>query len=272
MRRKDFACVLLETKEGKGNWANFFKEKNREFAGVEVSEAAAAELARFLEQICVTLWSLSRMARTWFLSIVDASWWYYPSKLHWVCCLVFKNPTQIVTQCWESSAVLERRQNEIIASLHLSQYLPGVPTNFRQEFSKKLKKTKNNAKDCWHSLFWRFFHSSIFFFGGLRIPLWKVIGTHEWDFLNELKPLCYLRTCASCSLSNWRGRRRWWWWCCPFFPFAMLMFYTSRVTPLEGQSKITLWNYRLEGEEGREMSRGFHSKSYFLVNITDICT
>ena len=44
MRRKDFACVLLETKEGKGNWANFFKEKIREFAGVEVSEAAA-ELA-----------------------------------------------------------------------------------------------------------------------------------------------------------------------------------------------------------------------------------
>ena len=165
MRRKDFACVLLETKEGKGNWANFFKEKNREFAGVEVSEAAA-ELARFLEQICVTLWSLSRMARTWFLSIVDASWWYYPSKLHWVCCLVFKNPTQIVTQCWESSAVLERRQNEIIASLHLSQYLPGVPTNFRQEFSKKnLKKTKNMAKDCWHSLFWRFFHSSILSWG-----------------------------------------------------------------------------------------------------------
>ena len=131
---------------------------------------------------------------------------------------------------------------------------------------------KNIAKDCWHSLFWRFFSQFNFGFGGLRIPLWKVIGTHEWDFLNELKPLCYLRTCASCSLSNWRGRRRWWWWCCPFFPFAMLMFYTSRVTPLEGQSKITLWNYRLEGEEGREMSRGFHSKSYFLVNITDICT
>ena len=40
MRRKDFACVLLETKEGKGNWANFFKEKNREFAAsVEVSES-----------------------------------------------------------------------------------------------------------------------------------------------------------------------------------------------------------------------------------------
>ena len=176
MRRKDFACVLLETKEGKGNWANFFKEKNREFAGVEVSEAAA-ELARFLEQICVTLWSLSRMARTWFLSIVDASWWYYPSKLHWVCCLVFKNPTQIVTQCWESSAVLERRQNEIIASLHLSQYLPGVPTNFRQEFSKKIsKKTKNIAKDCWHSLFWRFFHSSILALGVWEFRFEKWLG------------------------------------------------------------------------------------------------
>ena len=150
MRRKDFACVLLETKEGKGNWANFFKEKNREFAGVEVSEAAAAELARFLEQICVTLWSLSRMARTWFLSIVDASWWYYPSKLHWVCCLVFKNPTQIVTQCWESSAVLERMKS----SLHytfLNIYLVSQQILDRNLAKKITKKTKNIAKNCWHS-------------------------------------------------------------------------------------------------------------------------
>ena len=177
MRRKDFACVLLETKEGKGNWANFFKEKNREFAGVEVSEAAAAELARFLEQICVTLWSLSRMARTWFLSIVDASWWYYPSKLHWVCCLVFKNPTQIVTQCWESSAVLERRQNEIIASLHLSQYLPGVPTNFSKKISKRRKILRKIVDIL---CFDDFFHSSI-----LALGIWEFRFEKWLGHMNE---------------------------------------------------------------------------------------
>ena len=166
MRRKDFACVLLETKEGKGNWANFFKEKNREFAGVEVSEAAA-ELARFLEQICVTLWSLSRMARTWFLSIVDASWWYYPSKLHWVCCLVFKNPTQIVTQCWESSAVLERMKS----SLHytfLNIYLVSQQILDRNLAKKISKRRKILRKIVDILCFDDFFHSSI-----LALGIWE---------------------------------------------------------------------------------------------------
>ena len=191
-----FNCSCFYTKQksfNKGDFCSVYFVKKRQKVPRKLGQSRREKKlrwslseARFLEQICVTLWRLSRMARTWFLSIVDASWWYYPSKLHWVL---------LVEPVWT---------NEL-----------------------------------------KYSHFAIGFFSKTWFFKWTL--SFIWLFFEDIWQIL-LKTSRKMMMMM-----------LPFFPLS-LMFYSQAIAAESWRSiEDYTWNYRLL--LGREMSRGFHSKS-----------